>query len=642
MTCALRWYDRQTLLVDFDLCVPTRLVFFDIGQSLLVDFCLCASTRLVFFTLVSCCWWTLACALPLVLSFFDTGQLLLVDFGLCAHTRLVFFDIGQALLVDFELCAPTRLVFFRLVFFTLVNQLEENKTLSYTTWIKQDIVIHNLKKTRHCHIQLEEISHCWWTLTCALPLVLSFWHWSVTFGGHWLVRSHWSCLFDIGQSLLVDFDLCAPTGLVFLTLVSHCWWTLTCALPLVLSFWHWSATVGGLWLARFHSSCLFDIGQPLLVDFDLRASTLLVFLTLVSHCWWTLTCALPLVLSFWHWSATVGGHWLVRSHWSCLFYFLHWSPIIGGLWLVRYHSSYLFGIGQSLLVDFGLCATTRLVFLILVSYCWWTLNCTLSLVLSFWYWSVTVGGLWLVRSHSSCLFWHWSPIIGGLWLVCFHSSCLFDIGQSLLVDIDLCAPTRLVFLTLVSHCWWTLTCALLLVLSFWHWSATVSGHWLVRSHWSCLFDIGQSLLVDFDLYDPTRLVFFDIGHLLLVDFDLCASTRLVFLTLVSHCWWTLTCALPLVLSFWHWSVTVCGLWLVRSHSPCLFWHWSPIIGGLWLVRFHSSCLFWHWSPIIGGLWLVRSPRLVFLTLVSHCWWTLTCALPLVLCFWHWSATVGGL
>ena len=39
--------------VATDLCVPTRLVFFDIGQSLLVDFCLCASTRLVFFTLVS-------------------------------------------------------------------------------------------------------------------------------------------------------------------------------------------------------------------------------------------------------------------------------------------------------------------------------------------------------------------------------------------------------------------------------------------------------------------------------------------------------------------------------------------------------------------------------------------------------------
>ena len=64
---------------------------------------------------------------------FYTGQSLLVDFGLCASTRLVFFDIGQALLVDFELCAPTRLVFFCLVFFTLVNQLEENKTLSYTT-----------------------------------------------------------------------------------------------------------------------------------------------------------------------------------------------------------------------------------------------------------------------------------------------------------------------------------------------------------------------------------------------------------------------------------------------------------------------------------------------------------------------------
>ena len=28
---------------------------------------------------------------------------------------------------------------------------------------------------------------------------------------------------------------------------------------------------------RFHSSCLFDIGQPLLMDFGLYASTRLVF-----------------------------------------------------------------------------------------------------------------------------------------------------------------------------------------------------------------------------------------------------------------------------------------------------------------------------------------------------------------------------
>ena len=68
-------------------------------------------------------------------------------------------------------------------------------------------------------------------------------------------------------------------------------------------------------------------------------------------------------------------------------------------------------------------------------------------------------------------------------------------------------------------------------------------------HPSCLFHTGQSLLVDFDLYASTRLVFFDIGQSLLVDFDLCAPTRLVLLILVSYCWWTLTCALPLVLSF---------------------------------------------------------------------------------------------
>ena len=45
---------------------------FHTGQSLLVDFGLCVSTRLVFFTLVSRYWWTLACALP-CLVFFDIG-----------------------------------------------------------------------------------------------------------------------------------------------------------------------------------------------------------------------------------------------------------------------------------------------------------------------------------------------------------------------------------------------------------------------------------------------------------------------------------------------------------------------------------------------------------------------------------------
>ena len=78
----------------------------------------------------------------------------------------------------------------------------------------------------------------------------------------------------------------------------------------------------------------------------------------------------------------------------------------------------------------------------------------------------------------------------------------------------------------------------------------------MRSHSSYLFGIDHPLLVDFGLCAPIRLVFFDIGHLLLVNFDLCASTRqsllvdfnwctptrLVFCTLVSHCWWTLTCA----------------------------------------------------------------------------------------------------
>ena len=61
------------------------------------------------------------------------------------------------------------------------------------------------------------------------------------------MRIHSSCLFDIGYPLLVDFDLGAPTRLVF-----------------------------------------FDTGQSLLVDFDSCAST-------------------RLVLSFWYWSVAVGG-----------------------------------------------------------------------------------------------------------------------------------------------------------------------------------------------------------------------------------------------------------------------------------------------------------------------------------------------
>ena len=107
-------------------------------------------------------------------------------------------------------------------------------------------------------ISREMCRRCWWTLICALQLVLSF----LT-----LVRRCWWTL------------TCAlPLVLSFLTLVSRCWRTLACALPLVLSF-----------------------------------------LTLASRCWWTLTCALPLVLSFSHWSVAVGGLWLVRFHSSCLF-----------------------------------------------------------------------------------------------------------------------------------------------------------------------------------------------------------------------------------------------------------------------------------------------------------------------------------
>ena len=96
------------------------------------------------------------------------------------------------------------------------------------------------------------------------------------------MHSHSSYLFGIGQSLLVDFGLYAPNRLVF--------FDMSCLFD--------SVNVGGLWLLRSLSSCLFDFGQSLLVDFDLCAPTRLIFLTLVSHCCRTLTCALPLILSF--------------------------------------------------------------------------------------------------------------------------------------------------------------------------------------------------------------------------------------------------------------------------------------------------------------------------------------------------------
>ena len=92
------------------------------------------------------------------------------------------------------------------------------------------------------------------------------------------MRSHSSCLFHTGQSLLVDFDLCAFTRLVFFTLASHCWWTLAWAFPLIFSF------------LTLVNRCWWTLACAL--------PTELSFLTLVRRCWRTLTCALPLVLSF--------------------------------------------------------------------------------------------------------------------------------------------------------------------------------------------------------------------------------------------------------------------------------------------------------------------------------------------------------
>ena len=99
--------------------------------------------------------------------------------------------------------------------------------------------------------------------------------------------------------------------------------------PLVLSFRHWSVAVGGLWLVRSHSSCLFETGQPLLVDFDfcfamIRPPDAVGGLWLVSS---HSSCL------FWHWSIAVGGLWLVRFQSSCLF--LHWSASVGELWLKK-------------------------------------------------------------------------------------------------------------------------------------------------------------------------------------------------------------------------------------------------------------------------------------------------------------------
>ena len=85
------FYIGQSLLVDFDLCAPSRLVFVDIGQSLLVELGLCAPTRFVFF---------------------DIDQSLLVDFGLCASTCFLQVVINSVLFSSS--CHQQCLVFFKL------------------------------------------------------------------------------------------------------------------------------------------------------------------------------------------------------------------------------------------------------------------------------------------------------------------------------------------------------------------------------------------------------------------------------------------------------------------------------------------------------------------------------------------------
>ena len=134
---------------------------------------------------------------------------------------------------------------------------------------------------------------------------------------------------------------------------------------------------------------------------------------------------------------------------------------------MRFRSSCLFHTGQSLLVDFGLCVSTRLVIFTLVSRYWWTLAFALPLVLSFF----DIGQSLLVDFglcvSTRLVFFDIGPSL----LTDFSLSAptrlvFFNIVQSLLVDFGLCAPIRLVFFTLGNRCWWTLACALPLVLSF--------------------------------------------------------------------------------------------------------------------------------------------------------------------------------
>ena len=119
------------------------------------------------------------------------------------------------------------------------------------------------------------------------------------------MRSHSSCLFHTGQSLLVDIGLCAPTRLVFFDIDQELLVEFDLCAPTRLVFFDIGQSLLVDWLMLSHSSCLFDTGQSLLVDFGLYAPTRLVFLTFVNQCWWTLTCALPIVLSFSHWSVNV-------------------------------------------------------------------------------------------------------------------------------------------------------------------------------------------------------------------------------------------------------------------------------------------------------------------------------------------------
>ena len=585
------------------------------------------------------------------------------------------------------------------------------------------------RRPRHCHwaskgVRPQAATHCVKDTKEEEDSSCLFWHWSPIIGGLCLVRSNssylfgigqsmlvdfglyapnrlvffdMSCLFHIGQSLLVDFDLRVSTHLVFLSLVSHCWWTLVCALPLVLSLWHWSATVGRLWLVRSHSSCLFDIGQSLLVDFDLCVPNRLVFvMTRLNN------TSTPVYLGV-HLDRTVSFKThiqktemkvnarnniickLANSKWgcrastlrsSCLALCYSAAEYACPVWERSTHASKL----NAALHD---CCR-------IISGCLKPANVdSVHLLAGIAPPQIrrTVASRmersWLTTDIRHQLFNHMpaasrlksrksfmhtmtpldsSPSITRIQM---WNSKIADIPASNKMGLEaaesLPAGSDQAWLcwrslnrlrrrwgyiddtqSLNCNCGELQTMAHLLCCRILDEACTAEDLVTVIERAKACARKWQHIVWRTRKKKKTRLVFFDIDHLLLVDFALCAPTRLIFLVLVNQCWWTLACTLPIVLSFLTclvffilvshcWWTLICAFPLILS-----FCHWSATVGGHWFVRSHSSYLYDIGQPLLADFDLCVPTHLVFLILVSHCWWTLTCAFPLVLSYWHWT------